>query len=164
MTVGSNLTIMRYLTLLGTVVLLTSSLTAAQDTQRQYLSGKGTDDAVPWEFLCSSGAKSGEWTTIPVPSCWDALGFGTLSYYKDAEPYEQGKHRLKFKVPDDWKGQHISIVFDGVLTDTRVRINTQHAGEMHQGGFYRFSYDVTMLVRFGEENLLEVTVDKHSED
>ena len=164
MTVGGNLPTMRYLTLLGTVVLLTSSLAAAQETQRQYLSGKGTDDAVPWEFLCSSGAKSGEWTTIPVPSCWDALGFGSLNYFKDAEPYEQGKYRLKFKVPADWKGRHISIVFDGVLTDTRVRINTQHAGEKHQGGFYRFSYDVTSLVRPGDEDLLEVTVDKHSED
>ena len=134
----------------------------AQETQRQYLSGKGSDDAVAWEFHCTGGAKSGQWTTILVPSCWDALGFGTLNYFRDGENPEQGKYRHRFAIPDAWRGQHVELVFDGVLTDTQVWINGKPAGEKHQGGFYRFSYDVSGLVKFGGENLLEVTVDKHS--
>jgi hypothetical protein len=152
-------------TLLGcAVVLLTSLIAHAQETQRQYLSGKGTDDAVPWEFFCTGGAKSGAWTTIPVPSCWDALGFGTLNYFRDGENPEQGKYRTTFKVPPAWRGQRVALVFDGVLTDTQVWVNGKPAGDKHQGGFYRFSYDVTPLLKFDGENLLEVTVDKHSAD
>src|SRR5688500_17988206 len=110
---------MRYT--LGPAVILTLLLTLslhAQETRRQYLSGKGTDDAVPWEFFCSAGAKSGAWTTIPVPSCWDALGFGTLNYREDGEVAEQGKYRHRFRVPAGWREGRVVLVFDGVLTDT----------------------------------------------
>ena len=134
----------------------------ARETQRQYLSGRGSDDAIPWEFHCTSGAKSGRWTTIPVPSCWDALGFGTLNYFRDGENPEQGKYRHRFTVPQAWRGLRVELVFDGVLTDTQVWLNGKSAGEKHQGGFYRFSYDVSDLIAFGGENLLEVTVDKRS--
>jgi beta-galactosidase/beta-glucuronidase len=33
---------------------------------------------------------------------------------------------------------------------------------MHQGGYYQFKYDITKLLKFGQENLLEVTVDDES--
>jgi hypothetical protein len=146
------------------VVLLCAVGAQAQETQRQYLSGKGNDDAIPWEFFCSAGAKSGQWTTIPVPSCWDALGYGTLNYFKDGDQPERGKYRHRFTAPESWRGQRIILVFDGVLTDAQASVNGKPAGAKHQGGFYRFSYDVTELVKFGDggENLLEVTVDKHS--
>lgn len=135
---------------------------SAQETQRQYLSGKGSDDAVAWEFFCSAGAKSGKWTTIPVPSCWDALGFGTLNYGKDGEVAEQGKYRHRFKVQDGWQARKVFVVFDGVMTDARVTVNGKSAGPRHEGGFYRFSYDVTEFVKFDAENVLEVIVDKRS--
>jgi hypothetical protein len=43
----------------------------AQQTEVQYLSGHGKDDAVPWKFLCTSGAQSGYWTNLAVPSNWE---------------------------------------------------------------------------------------------
>ena len=42
------------------------------------------------------------------------------------------------------------------MTDTKVFINGKPAGEMHQGGFYRFSYDFTDLLKPDKKNLLEV--------
>ena len=48
------------------------------------------------------------------------------------------------------------------MTDTNVWINGKRAGPRHQGGFYRFKYDITKLVKFGKMNLLEVTVSKVS--
>lgn len=152
-------------TLLGcAVVVLTFTSAHAQETQRRYLSGKGSDDTVPWKFFCTAGAKGGAWTTIPVPSCWDALGFGSLNYRQDQPAFEQGKYKRTFTLPPAWEGQCTTLVFDGVLTDTQVWVNGRSAGDKHQGGFYRFSYDVTSLLKHGEENLLEVTVDKHSAD
>jgi hypothetical protein len=133
----------------------------AQESVRQYLSGKGTDDAVSWEFYCSAGDNSGKWSTLPVPSCWDMQGFGKLSYQSKGLA-EQGKYRYRFTVPANWKDQSIFLVFDGSMTDTQAWINGQSAGPMHQGAYYQFKYNVTALIKPGAENLLEVTVDKES--
>lgn len=58
---------------------------------------------------------------------------------------------------------HIDLVFEGSMTDTEVMINKRKAGSLHQGAFYRFTYDVTDRVFFGDKkNLLEVTVSKES--
>src|SRR5439155_26585448 len=43
-----------------------------------------------------------------------------------------------------------------------AKVNGQSVGPTHQGGFYRFKYEVTKLVKSGAANKLEVTVAKHS--
>ena len=48
------------------------------------------------------------------------------------------------------------------MTDTQVKINGKSAGEMHQGAFYRFKYDISKILKYGQSNLLEVDVAKHS--
>jgi hypothetical protein len=138
----------------------------AQETQTQFLSGHDKDDAVPWEFFCTSGANSGFWTNLPVPSQWDVKGFGTLNYHKDLTNAwnEQGLYAHSFTVPADWSGRRIFLVFDGVMTDTAAKLNGQSVGPLHQGSFYRFKYEVTSLVNFGSTNRLEVTVAKHSKN
>ncbi len=155
------------LTLLFFSALLVSTQTAsqAQPTVIQYLSGTGTGATVDWEFFCTDGRQSGYWSTIPVPSCWELQGFGTYNYghakYED-RGMEKGLYRHRFMVPAGWKDKTVNLVFDGSMTDTEVKINGKSAGAMHQGAFYRFSYDISSLLRFGRENLLEVTVAKHS--
>ncbi len=136
----------------------------AVGTEQVYLSGQGKDDPVPWEFFCTGGRRSGEWTTIGVPSNWELQGFGTYNYGHDKNKgNEQGKYRREFDVPADWAGKRVFIVFDGVMTDTEVFVNGKSAGPKHQGGFYRFKYEITDLLKTGE-NLLEVTVSKVSSD
>jgi hypothetical protein len=146
------------------ILLAIPAASNAQETLRQYLSGKGKDDAVPWKFQCTSGANSGVWTNIPVPSQWDVLGFGSLSYKKDATNAwsEKGLYEREFTVPTNLLGRRIFIVFDGVMTDASAKVNGQSAGPVHQGAFYQFRYDITKLVKYGETNLLEVEVAKHS--
>jgi len=119
---------------------------------------------VPWEFLCTSGAKSGYWTNLPVPSQWDVQGFGTVHYQKDMTNAfdEKGLYKHAFLVPAGWADRRVFLVFEGVMTDTDAKLNGQSVGPTHQGGFYRFKYEVTPLVKFGESNTLEVTVAKHS--
>jgi hypothetical protein len=137
----------------------------AAETEILRLSGEGKDDAVPWEFFCTAGRRSGEWTTIRVPSCWELEGFGTYNYGHDPQKAtEQGLYRLRFDVPAEWKSRKVAIVFEGAMTDTEVRVNGTPAGPVHQGGFVRFERDVTRLLRYGDRNLLEVTVSKMSAD
>ena len=137
------------------------SVATGQESQRQYLSGKGTDDAVNWDFFVSAGDNSGNWATLPVPSCWDMQGFGKLSYQSKGLG-EQGKYRCRFSVPSNWSDHSVYLVFDGSMTDTQAWVNGQSAGALHQGAYYRFKYDVTKLVKTGGQNMLEVTVDKES--
>lgn len=144
---------------------------ANSETGIQYLSGTGYDDAVNWEFFCTEGNNSGKWTTVPVPSCWELQGFGTYQYgmpfYGKANPpgiaKEQGLYKYKFKLPKEWEGRVVRIVFDGVMTDCEAKINDRRCGYLHQGSFYRFKSDVSDRIFFGDqENVLEVTVSKES--
>src|SRR4026208_1956904 len=147
------------------VVLLFSNKASSQLTEKIYLSGTGNDKTVNWEFMCTGGMNANKWTTIPVPSCWELQGFGKYDYgfAKDSiRGKEKGFYKYSFNVPASWKGKVIKIVFEGVMTDAEVKINGQSAGEMHQGAFYAFKYDITKLLKYGEKNLLEVAVSKHS--
>jgi Glycosyl hydrolases family 2, TIM barrel domain/Glycosyl hydrolases family 2, sugar binding domain/Glycosyl hydrolases family 2/Beta galactosidase small chain/Domain of unknown function (DUF4981) len=159
---------------LNTVGLLAAG---APGTQVQYLSGTGKDDGVMWDFYCSAGMQSGVWKKIAVPSCWELQGFGVYNYGTAFRPRngedisqrpgyasEQGKYKTEFNVPPDWQGKVVRIVFEGAMVKTEVFINGQSAGPAHEGSFYEFKYDITPLVKFGETNLLEVTVSKIADD
>lgn len=139
----------------------------AQKTEIQFLSGTGSDHTINWDFFCTEGRNSGKWTQIPVPSNWELQGFGTYNYGGDKDEIrgkETGMYKYEFQVPKEWKNKQVNIVFDGSMTDTKVKINGISAGKMHQGSFYRFKYDISDLLKFGKENLLEVSVAKHSEN
>ena len=135
----------------------------AGTTETIYLSGTDKDNRTVWQFLCTSGARSGQWTTITVPSCWELEGFGYYNYGHDRPPHdEKGFYRTSFTLPGRWGGKRVFIVFEGVMTDAEVRVNGHLAGPVHQGAFYRFKYDITALVNRQAENLLGVTVSKES--
>ena len=138
----------------------------SKETLRHYLSGVDKDSEIYWDFKCSSGRNSGEWSKIKVPSCWETQGFGTY-YYGWEEPKdsdETGYYRHRFTADKSWKGSDVRLVFEGSMTDTEVRINGRNAGDIHSGGFYRFGYDVTGLLAYGKENTLEVKVRKCPSD
>ena len=140
----------------------------APHPERIYLSGTGTDYTRTWEFYCSKGQNSGKWKSIEVPSCWELQGFGEYTYgryytIKGAKPSDEtGIYRYRFLTPDCGKNDRIKLFFDGVMTDAEVRVNGNPAGQIHQGAFYRFSYDITSLLKAEGENLLEVKVAKQS--
>lgn len=138
-----------------------------QTTERIYLSGEDAASATPWEFLCTAGRNSGEWTTIPVPSLWDMQGFGTLDYGHERPQRlrEQGLYRHRFSTPDHAEGHRTFLVFGGAMTDTEATLNGQRVGPVHRGGFFEFRYEITdLLRRDGQENALEVVVAKESEE
>ncbi len=140
----------------------------APHPERIYLSGTGTDYIRTWEFYCSKGQNSGKWKSIEVPSCWELQGFGEYTYgryytIKGAKPSDEtGIYRYRFLTPDCGKNDRVKLFFDGVMTDAEVWVNGKSAGQIHQGAFYRFSYDITSLLKTEGENLLEVKVAKQS--
>lgn len=107
-----------------------------------------------------------------MPSHWEQHGFGAYNYGRDYVTYgrnfkfndETGLYKHQFSVPNSWKGKTISIVFEGSMTDTEVKINGKSAGAIHQGAFYEFKYDISDKILFGKQNILEVKVSKISAD
>lgn len=156
--------------------MLNAATAAAQpsvETQRLYLSGKGCDDMVKWDFLCTDGRNAGKWTKIGVPSCWELQGFGTFQYgmrfYGKPRPEgiasETGKYKYEFLLPKEWEGRQIMLCFEASMTDTYCEINGRKAGSKHKGGFTPFQYDVSDRIFFGtKKNRIEVTVNKESEE
>jgi len=148
------------------LILLLSSYAFAQRTQIKYLSGIDKDNTVDWEFMISGGRNSRIWSRIPVPSNWEMQGFGTYRYGNDWShnpvPDSIGYYRYKFTVPVAWRDRKVDMVFGGSMTDTEVKINGRTTGAIQQGGFYEFRYNITDLLNFNLENLLEVKVGKYS--
>lgn len=145
---------------------LSGSTVFSQETVVKYLSGTDKDHTKNWDFMVSSGAKSGQWTTIEVPSNWETQGFGTYHYgwEEDFSKNEIGYYKYRFPSNPTWKNKTMKIVFEGSMTDTEVKINGKIAGAIHQGSFYRFKYDITKLLKKTGDNLLEVKVSKISAD
>lgn len=155
------------------ILILTLNLYVfGQQKQIQYLSGTDSKHTAVWDFFCTGGRSSGYWTKIAVPSCWEQQGFGSYNYGRDYKTYgknarfwdEKGLYKHSFTVPSSWKDKKVFLVFEGSMTDTEVKINGQSAGPVHQGAFYRFTYDVTDKLKAGSGNLLEATVSKMSAD
>jgi beta-galactosidase/beta-glucuronidase len=158
------------------ILLVVANFTATAqntETQIQYLSGTGYQDTKAWEFKVSDGRKSGEWSTINVPSVWEQEGFGKYQYgirfygkpFPEGIADEVGEYKYTFEVPKAWENKRVKIVFDGSMTDTKVRINGRSASDdEHQGAFYRFKYDITDLLKFGKKNVLDVVVSKESKN
>ncbi|HEX6638975.1 MAG TPA: glycoside hydrolase family 2 TIM barrel-domain containing protein, partial [Steroidobacteraceae bacterium] len=136
------------------------------------LSGMGETGEAPvyWDFRLDTGRGSGEWKKIPVPSQWEQQGFGSYYYGTQGRgkpdddpsiPKETGTYRRTFEIPTEWRDREVHLVFEAVMTDTSVTINGRSAGPTHQGGFYRFGYDITRLLKPGT-NQIEVAVSKES--
>lgn len=139
----------------------------AQESKVIYLSGRGAANTVDWEFYCSDGMNSGEWSSIAVPSCWEQEGFGAYNYghvpFKDRLK-EEGHYKHTFRAEKQWKSSVVELRFEGVMSDARVLVNGTEAGPVHQGAFYPFSYDISDLLHYGELNTLEVFVKKFSDN
>jgi hypothetical protein len=156
----------------ATLLVTFASALYGQEKEIQYLSGTDNIHTVNWDFFCTEGRKSGQWTTIQVPSCWEQQGFGAYNYGRDYKTYgknfrfaeEKGQYRHSFNIPAAWKNKEIFIVFEGAMTDAEVKINGRAAGPVHQGAFYRFKYNISNKLLFGKSNKLEVTVSKMSAD
>jgi beta-galactosidase/beta-glucuronidase len=137
----------------------------SQKTEKVYLSGTGPNDAKKWQFFCTGGMNANTWKSIAVPSCWELQGFGKYDYgfAKDSvRGKEVGMYKYNFNAPIEWEYKSINIVFEGVMTDAEVKVNGRLAGEIHQGAFYAFKYEISKLLNYGKSNLLEVIVSKHS--
>ena len=104
-----------------------------------------------WRF----SFEGGEERMMPVPSCWELQGVGTLRY-GEADAKESGRYARTFAIPSDWPADDLVFLrFDGVMFGARVTVNGKDAGSF-RSSFNRNELDITALVRRDAENDLVV--------
>ena len=104
-----------------------------------------------WRF----SFQGGEERDMPVPSCWELQGVGTLRY-GEADAKESGRYSRTFAIPSSWLSDDLVILrFDGVMFGAQVMVNGKYAG-LFRSSFNRNELDITALVRRDAENDLVV--------
>jgi beta-galactosidase len=117
------------------------SLCAASGELRQSLNGA-------WQFTANAEAVTlpdAKWDVITVPGNWDVLP----AY---ATHIGKGWYQRKLTVPADWRGKHIRLKFDAVYETAEVWLNGKSLGT-HRGGYTPFEFEVTKLLRAGENTV-----------
>lgn len=76
---------------------------------------------------------------------------------KSINPEDKMWYRKKFSIPNEWKGKKILINFEAVDHDANIWINGIFVGS-HQGGFDRFSFDITPFLNGSESQTIVVSV------
>lgn len=66
-------------------------------------------------------------------------------------------YRRKFNIPKEWSGQQILLHFEAVDWETKVWVNGQDLGT-HQGGYDRFSFEITDALNILGEQEVVVSV------
>lgn len=103
-----------------------------------------------------------EWVAVRLPHDWLVAEY----YSRDAD-WERGYlksgigfYRKTFEIPESDIGQKISIQFDGIVRNSTVWVNGHLLGN-HPSGFTSFHYDLTDVLRYGDEgkNVILVKAD-----
>ena len=84
-----------YYRIIFLILLFLVSISHAQQTIIKYLSGTDKDHTVKWDFFCTKGARSGNWTKIPVPSNWEFQGFGGYNYGHEKNKHDEQRGKQK---------------------------------------------------------------------
>jgi beta-galactosidase len=103
-----------------------------------------------------------DWRTVRLPHDWsiehaptaDAPSRGAGGYFRTGV----GWYRRTIDAPASWRGQRITLQFEGVYHRCEVWLNGQSLGR-HAYGYTPFQFDLTPHLKLGEPNILAVRVD-----
>ena len=103
------------------------------------------------------GFDDASWKTVTLPYAWnedEAFKKDIVDLSTDIAIY-----RKHFKLPVSANGQKVFLEFEGIRQAGDFYLNGQHIG-LHENGVTSFGFDVTDLVKFGnEENVIAARID-----
>ncbi|MDR1531142.1 MAG: DUF4981 domain-containing protein [Clostridiales bacterium] len=123
---------------------------------------------IPGDVLRADALLQG-WDTLPVPSCWQLMGYGAPQYTNVNYPFPvdppyvpdenaAGVYAVDFTVSGEWGRRETYIVFEGVSSCFYLYINGQKAG-FSKGSHLQSEFRVTpYLNKNGGPNRLTVVV------
>ncbi len=99
-----------------------------------------------------------DWRKVDLPHDWAIEGPFDVKYNARAGglPFHgTGWYRKHFTIPANEEGKRVRIHFDGAMSLAKVWVNGTYVGERPYG-YSGFGFDVTELVKAGEENVIAV--------
>src|SRR5215203_3748018 len=92
-----------------------------------------------------------QWKQVTLPYAWNE----DEAFRKDIRELSDSIawYRKKFKLPASAKGQKVFLEFEGIRQAGDFYVTGKHIG-MHENGVTAFGFDVTDLVKAGEENVI----------
>lgn len=118
-------------------------------------------------FRSSTSMFPADWKAVDLPHDWGVEGtfvhdndLGSQPAGSGYLPAGIGFYRKEFEIPEEDKGEKISIEFDGIFRNSTVWVNGHLLGN-HQSGYTPSNYDLTDVLRYGNEgrNVILVKVD-----
>ncbi|GAF02138.1 glycoside hydrolase family 2 TIM barrel-domain containing protein [Saccharicrinis fermentans] len=106
------------------------------------------------------------WRVLELPHDWSIEG----EYSPDAPmggqcgylPAGIAWYRKTMHVPEEWKGKHVEIAFDGVFMNSTVYANGKKLGTRPYG-WISFYYDISSIVNQSDEIIFAVRVDNEKQ-
>lgn len=98
------------------------------------------------------GYDDSAWQKITVPHDW-SVEAPFSQKYSSGTGYLQGGtgwYRGRFRLPEEYRGKCVRLVFDGVYKNSQVFCNSYYLGK-RPNGYVSFSYDISGFAVFGEE-------------
>lgn len=97
------------------------------------------------------------WKKVTLPYAWNE----DEAFFKDIRDLSTGIawYRKHFRIPAECKGNKVFIEFEGIRQAGDFYVNGHHVG-LHENGVTAFGFDITDLVKFGEEeNVIAARID-----
>lgn len=91
------------------------------------------------------------WDQMTVPGVW-----GTRNEYADFAG--TAWYRTDFVAESEWEELWVRLVFQAVYNDVKVWLNGHYLGD-HHIGFLPFEFDISSHLKWGENNVLVLSVD-----
>ena len=118
-----------------------------------------------------SSLSDSHWRRLDLPHDWGIEDLpGTLSPFDSTAPHGiasgftrggTGWYRKHFLLNGEDVARRVYIQFDGAYKNVDVWVNERHAGS-HFYGYTSFWFDITEMVKFGENNLIAVRVNNEN--
>jgi beta-galactosidase len=96
------------------------------------------------------------WKAVTLPYAWNEDD----AFRKDITNHTTGIawYRKKFTLPAAASNQKVFVEFEGIRQAGDFYVNGSHVG-LHENGITAFGFDITNLVKAGEENIIAVRID-----
>ena len=106
------------------------------------------------------GYRDESWKKVSLPHDWAVEG-PFEKKYSSGTGYLQGGigwYRVRFTLPEEYRGKCVKVCFDGVYKNSQVWCNSYYLGK-RPNGYVPFSYDISSFVNFGDvDNEISVKV------
>jgi beta-galactosidase len=179
----NSLTMKVYIFLFSCLLFLTESFDQKKPTE--YQKSRRIEKIInsQWTFNYFSSGSAGKayespgfddskWPAVSIPHTWS-------TYETTGEPHPfirnasetdnpywwtgWGWYRKHFSLSKDYSDRKVFVEFEGVQKYCKVYLNGKYLGD-HKGGYGSFDFDISEIVKPGEDNVLAVSVNNRQKD